>query len=450
MQGNVTCGTAVGNSWTKDVLGRQAIIKGRIGWKGLKAQEYTDAGPYLVAGNHIVGNKVTWDQSQHLSRFRYDESPEIKLQVNDVIISKDGTIGRAAHIDWLPGPATINSTMMLVRVIHPEVLNSRFVFYLLQGGDFQRLVAERVSGSTVPHLFQADMRKLSISFPAPGEQREIAHILTTLDDLIERTEALIAKYQAVKQGLMHDLLTRGVDENGELRPSYEEAPELYRRSPLGWMPSSWKCQELGSVIIYGPQNGIYKPASDYGTDGVRIVRIDGFYEGVLENPEQFRRVRLLERETNQYLLARDDILINRVNSFDFVGKSAIVPELDEPTVFESNIMRLRVDTAIVLPVYAIRLLTHDKVLRQLRGRAKSAIAQVSINQDDVRSCMIGIPSVTEQRRLAKIVDGFDARVLSEEVYLGKLELLKRGLMQDLLTGRVRVKVDGHPQGDNDV
>ncbi len=98
---------------------------------------------------------------------------------------------------------------------------------------------------------------------------------------------------------MHDLLT-GVDENGEIRPGCEEAPELYQQSSLGWIPGSWNCQQLGSAIIYGPQNGIYKPASDYGTDGVRIVRIDGFYEGALGNPQQFRRVRLSEHEIKHY------------------------------------------------------------------------------------------------------------------------------------------------------
>ena len=88
---------------------------------------------------------------------------------------------------------------------------------------------------------------LSVPMPPLPEQRKIAHILTTVDDLIDRTEALIAKLRAIKQGLMHDLLTRGVDEHGQLRPPREEAPELYKESAVGWVPREWEISEMREV-----------------------------------------------------------------------------------------------------------------------------------------------------------------------------------------------------------
>ena len=113
-------------------LGQLSHVRGRIGWKGLKSHEYTDTGPYLVAGTHIKADKIQWDKCQHINEFRYEESPEIKLSIKDIIISKDGTIGRVALVDYLPGPTTINSTMMLVRLKNQDLLCSEFIFYFLQ------------------------------------------------------------------------------------------------------------------------------------------------------------------------------------------------------------------------------------------------------------------------------------------------------------------------------
>ena len=85
---------------------------------------------------------------------------------------------------------------------------------------------------------------LPITCPPLPEQRKIAKILTTVDNLIEKTEALIAKYQSVKQGLMQDLFTRGLDQHGHLRPPYAEAPELYNKSELGWIPREWEVEQM--------------------------------------------------------------------------------------------------------------------------------------------------------------------------------------------------------------
>ena len=100
--------------WKHDPLGKHAEIRARIGWRGLSAAEYRENGPFLIAGQHIKNGRITWDDCDHISDERYEESREIALQSGDVIISKDGTIGRVARIDDLPSRATLNGTMMLV------------------------------------------------------------------------------------------------------------------------------------------------------------------------------------------------------------------------------------------------------------------------------------------------------------------------------------------------
>ena len=233
-------------SWKKDRLGNYCYIKARIGWRGLSASEYTESGPYLIAGKHIEDGIIDWDACDHISEYRYRESWEIALSEGDVILTKDGTIGRVARVDSLPGKATINGTMMLVRP--KREIDYRFLYHVLNGYKFKKLIEDKVSGSSIPHIFQRDMVTLPISFPPLQHQVQLAAVLDTLDVAIHETEAIIAKLKAVKQGLLHDLLTRGIEANGELRPQQAEAPHLYKESPLGWIPKEWEVKQLAEML----------------------------------------------------------------------------------------------------------------------------------------------------------------------------------------------------------
>lgn len=104
----------------------------------------------------------------------------------------------------------------------------------------------------------------------------------------------------------------------------------------------WDVKPLGDYIVDGPQNGLYRPKSDYGT-GTRILRIDGFYDGETVEQGEWQRLRMSDEDAARYALHQDDIVINRVNSRPYLGKSTIIPELQEPAVFESNMMRMGVD-----------------------------------------------------------------------------------------------------------
>ncbi len=164
--------------WEVVRLGENAHIKARIGWRGLSADEYTSDGPLLVAGTHIKGARIDWTSCDHVSEFRYEESPEIQLQEGDVILSKDGTLGRIGLVERLPGRATINGTMMLVRPSR-GVFEPKFLYHYLQGRNFRRFIKEKVSGSSVPHIFQRDMVRLLVPGPRLPEQRKIATILSS-------------------------------------------------------------------------------------------------------------------------------------------------------------------------------------------------------------------------------------------------------------------------------
>ena len=291
-------------------------------------------------------------------------------------------------------------------------------------------------GSTFEAINSSELKQWPILHPKDkAEQAKIAEVLSTVDRAIEQTEALIAKQERIKTGLMQDLLTRGIDEHGNLR---SERTHEFRDSPLGRIPVEWECASFGDCWGESPQNGLYKPQSQYSDNGTPIVRIDGFRNGDLIDHQKFRRVRLAPAESRTFALEAGDLLVNRVNSIEWLGKAAHVGSLTETTVFESNMMRIRVDQKWLISEFAILVLSSPHAYHHFRLCAKTAIAQASINQEDARSLLVALPHRVEQHRIVDAVQAAHRADGRLKVATLKLRLLRTGLMQDLLTGNRRV------------
>ena len=189
--------------WENLRLGDCAIIKGRLGWKSLKQEEYTEVGPSMIAGKHIKNGVIDWGEVDHIPQWRYDESPEIMLEKGDIIFSKDGSLGNPALVSNLKGEATINSTMMLVRL--DKKVSSQFFYQVLTSSVFQKLIYLKVSGSSIPHLFQADMQDFRFFAPCIEEQQAIGAYFSNLDNLIVAHQDKISQLETLKKKLLQDM-----------------------------------------------------------------------------------------------------------------------------------------------------------------------------------------------------------------------------------------------------
>ena len=271
-------------------------------------------------------------------------------------------------------------------------------------------------------------KALPILLPPLPEQRAIAAVLDSIDDGIEGAEAVIAATEGLRDALLHDLLTRGVP--GQ-HTEFRDVPGL------GTIPADWEVMRLGDVVEDGPTNGIYKPDSEYGS-GVCLIRIDDFSFGEFASFGDFKRIRATEEEIRRYEVKEGDIVINRVNSLSHIGKSVLIPEVMEPTLFESNMMRIRLNEGIDTRFGAMVLLS-ENTRHYFKARAKKAVQQASINQQDVSQLPFPLPALTEQQAIAAVLNGVEvaAQVAREEA--AGLRLLKESAADALLTGRVRVR-----------
>ena len=196
--------------WCESTLGNLFYFAGRIGWKGLKAEEYKDEGPlFLSVYNLNNGDKVSFEKVHHITEERYDESPEIMLQNQDILLAKDGAgIGKVAYIEDLQEKATINSSLLLIRT--GQMANYKFIYYFLLGPTLQKIVQERISGIATPHLFQKEIKQFVIPIPPKKEQEEIVKKvemllakITTLENQIQERKSLSDKliFGIIKENL---------------------------------------------------------------------------------------------------------------------------------------------------------------------------------------------------------------------------------------------------------
>jgi len=262
------------------------------------------------------------------------------------------------------------------------------------------------------------------------EQGLIGRVLDTLDAAIRETESIIAKLKAVKQGLRHDLLTRGIDANGELRPAQSEAPHLYQDSRLGCLPRAWRVELLDEVAVRGSGHTPSKNVSSYWNGGIKWVsladshRLDQIY------------IELTDKEISELGIANSSAVKHPAGAVILsrdagVGKSAV---LRSEMAVSQHFIAWRC-SARLNNLYLYFKLQHMKP-------AFEAIAMGStiktIGLDYFKKLRIPVPDRREQDEMVKILMGTEHDIQHHEAELEKLGLLRAGLMDDLLTGRVQV------------
>lgn len=308
----------------------------------------------------------------------------------------------------------------------------RWLYWLLSSTDLRRL--DVVTG--VPGLNRNDVYSLKAHKPPSPDQSRIAAVLDTVDEAISKTEAVIAKLRQVRAGMLHDLLTRGLDTHGQLRDPIAH-PEQFQDSPLGHIPREWAVRQLEECYAIPSRNGLYKKVSCYGF-GRRMIHMPQMFKGVFVDVEDALRVAVDPQELQRYALQEGDILFARRSlNLEGAGLCSMVGKLREPATFESSIVRVRVIRDIIVPRFAVEFL-RSPAGYLLRRHFIRQVAVSGVSSGDIAQFLVPCPKPPEQECILSLLDAKDIAIRLVEEEAGKLVQLKSGLMTDLLTGRVRV------------
>ena len=163
----------IDNANTQPVkLGDYLYIKGRIGWKGLKKSEYLPVSDYrIINGESLTLSGIDWNKAGYISAERYEESPEIMLNIGDILLSKDGTIGKIGYVDKLETPTSVASGIFVIRNTRQAEISTQFIYYLLKSRLFKAFITSRTEGSVIPHLYQKDFTEFEFQLPSPDDMK---------------------------------------------------------------------------------------------------------------------------------------------------------------------------------------------------------------------------------------------------------------------------------------
>jgi type I restriction enzyme S subunit len=314
-----------------------------------------------------------------------------------------------------------------------DKVEPKYLYYALS--ERFNWIQHRRTGTGVPHVPKDLGRLLKLRYPKQRTiQQRIATILSGIDTAIENTEALITKYQQIKAGLMHDLFTRGVMSNGQLRPPREQTPELYQETAIGWIPKEWQYELLDKLALRGSGHTPNKNFPQYWNGGIKWVsladshRLDQLYISETEFQISHKGI----QNSSAVLHPAGIVVLSRDAG---VGKSAITTE---PMAVSQHFICWKCDQKMDNHFLYYWL--------QFNKRAFENIAMgstiLTIGLPYFKKMKIACPvDLEEQRNIADKIKSADTRIFSLEDELSKLKQQKKGLMHDLLTGKVSVTIE---------
>jgi type I restriction enzyme, S subunit len=393
--------------------------------------------PWISSGEV---NKPHIDKTiEKITQLGLDNSSAKWIPVNSILVAMYGATAGQVSKNLIK--ATSNQAVLAL-VPKKNLIDGDFLYYQVKKNKDSILYLAQGSGQ--PNLSKDLVDNFKIKVPKElPTQRRIARILSTTDAVIEKTQAAIAKYKAIKQGMLHDLFTRGIiteptsykDKTGkvvelrrnQLRPKYEDAPELYKPSKLGWIPKEWEVERIGKLYRFnqGIQCSVEKQKFFQEINDVRFIRIID-----LTSPTE--PIRFIADPGTQYHIKEDDLFMVRYGVPGLVGYGC-------EGVIANNLFRL-INTGgleVSNSFYRQYLTSINETLLSLSGSS----TMPAINFVVLNKLFVIYPKYGEQEEIDKRINSIDNKIQTEQNYLHKLQQIKAGLMADLLSGKKEVLVD---------
>jgi type I restriction enzyme S subunit len=420
--------------WDLTRIKFNSLVKARVGWHGLKSDDFTEIGPYLVTGSDFKGKYIQWRDCYHCDEERYQQDSHIQLKNGDLLLTKDGTIGKVALVSDLDGKATLNSGVFVVRPLKDGEFTTKYYYWLLLSRSFTDFVDFYKTGSTILHLYQETFVNFKYALPPLAEQQKLANFLdhetAKIDALITKQEKLIELLKEKRQSAISHAVTRGLNPNAPMKDSGVEW--------LGEVPEHWgiclikhKCDEITDGAHISPE---IKEGEHY------FVSIKDIKSGVIN----FNDALLTSSSSYQYMIKTGckpnagDILFSKDGT---IGETAITPP-ETDFVVASSLIIIRPQRDKVIPQFLDFVLQSSLVKEQVEGFVKgAALRRLSIQ--NLLKVFGTFPPKKEQAEIVEfILMQLDKFTILGASSLKQVELLKErktALISAAVTGKIDVR-----------
>lgn len=423
-------------NWEINKIKYISTLKGRIGWQGLTSEEYTNEGAYLITGTDFEKGSINWDTCVHVPMRRWEEARDIQIENGDLLITKDGTIGKVAIVKNMPGKTSLNSGVL--RIMPIEGYSRRFLYWVIQSEEFWNWFNYKNAGnSTIIHLYQGDFAEFVYAFPNYAEQESIADYLdmhcAKLDSIISDLEQQIETLQKYKKSLITEAVTKGLDKSAPMKDSGIEW--------IGKVPETWdikRIKYISTLITKGATPDDISFIEDE-LHPIRFIKAENIQNGKLhQEPEFF--ITTADNVTLQRAILRDkDILF--VIAGATIGKVAKMRAELMPCNLNQAVCLIRMKASQCPDYYNYVLQSNitSVVINLLTVQA----AQPNLSMGNIANIKVPVPLLEDQIVIAGFLDEkckqIDDTLAIKQSQLETMRAHKTSLIYEYVTGKKRVK-----------
>lgn len=409
-------------NWEVKTIGKISTPKARIGWQNLRKEEYMESGLYmLITGTDFEDGRVNYSTCKFVSENRYEQDPNIQVKNGDVLVTKDGTLGKVAIIKGLNFKATLNAGVFVLGNLSSSI-NNEFLYQYLSTNRLMKYAERTSTGGTIQHLNQGVLVDFPIPVPPVEEQARIAAALSDIDDLIIKSEELIKKYQTMKQGCLQHMFPR----NGQTEPDMR----------LPGFSGAWEQHKLGDVLddMYNGQTPS-RNKSEYWNGNIKWLSSGELNRGtvydsiemITENGQKSANLRIVPKGT----------FIMAITGLETAGTRGNCALLGFDTTLNQSCMALFPKKDLITSDFLFQW--YRKVGEEYGLNYTQGTKQQSYNAELIKILPISLPSVAEQKKIASYLRNLDHLIALHQRKREKYKMIKQGMMEDLLTGKVRLK-----------
>jgi len=426
--------------WNVRRLKHVASLKGRLGWQGLRSDEYTEQGPYLVTSEHFKNDRVEWERCYHVSQDRYDLAPEIQLRDRDLLLMKDGAaMGKLAFIDKLPRPACLNSHLLLIRPLG-QSFDNRFLYYILGSPAFKVYMSQERTGTTFFGISQESIGNFAFPVPSINEQRLILEFLEheteKIDTLIEEQQRLIELLKEKRQAVIAHAVTKGLNPDAPMKDSGINS--------LGAIPAHWKLKRVKHVIQSIEQGWSPQCENRQADEAEWAILKVGCVNGGIFDPSENKALPSDLVADSSLSIQAGDVLISRANTRELVGSTASVSHSFPRHLLCDKLYRIRVGHRICSPDYLAKYFSSPHARSEIELAASGASSSmVNIGQSTILDLVLPLPPLKEQEQILGNIQAaciaIDTLQLKARQAISLLQERRTALISAAVTGKIDVR-----------
>ena len=409
-------------------------LNGRIGWQGLTSAEYKEEGPYLITGTDFHNGTINFETAVHIDEKRWSEASQIQVENGDLLITKDGTVGKVAIISGLDDKASLNSGVLRIQTI--DEIDRRFLYYVLLSDEFWMWFNYTNSGaSTILHLYQNVFDEFTFTFPQKNEQQKIADFLdkktAQLNKIKNLLEEQIQKLKDYRASLIYETVTKGLDKTVPMKDSGIDW--------IGQVPEGWDISKIKFTTQLNGRIGWQGLTSaEYKEEGPYLITGTDFHNGTINFETAVHIDEKRWSEASQIQVENGDLLITKDGT---VGKVAIISGLDDKASLNSGVLRIQTIDEIDRR-FLYYILLSDEFWMWFNYTNSGASTILHLYQNVFDEFTFTFPQKNEQTKISDLLDKktvqIDKLIQIKNEQIKNINKQRQTLIYDYVTGKRRV------------